>query len=212
MTTRTMTDDLDLAAIMASRICHDLIGPVTGIFTSLEVLDDDDDPQSRAYALEVIRAVTEQAKAKVEFARLAYGAGGSAGATIDATLAEQIARGYVGNGRHRLSWQLPKIHVAKDRLKLLLNMIATAMTALPRGGEIRATAIGNPERPEFEVRCIGVGAKLPLYLGEFLSSDGKAKVEPVSVQAYYTYRLAKLAGLRLTAQIHGVDTVLAARA
>ena len=203
-------DDLELAALISSKICHDVIGPVGAIYNGLEVLDDDDDEQSRAYALEVIRSFTEQASAKVQFARFAFGAAGSVGATVDLGGAEQIARGFLGQGKHKLSWKAPAGQMAKDRVKLLLNLIACAVTALPRGGEIVASIRGKIEDATVDVRCIGPGARLPQHLREFLTTPETHKIDALSVQAYYTTRLAKAAGLRLSVGLEGVDVVMAA--
>lgn len=203
-------DDLELAALISSKICHDVIGPVGAIYNGLEVLDDDDDEQSRAYALEVIRNFTEQASAKVQFARFAFGAAGSVGATVDLGGAEQIARGFLGAGKHRLTWKAPAGQMAKDRVKLLLNLIACALTALPRGGEVIASVHGRVEDGGLEVRCIGPAARFPQHLREFLAVPCAHKIDALSVQAYYTTRLASLSRLRLSVAMDGVDVVMAA--
>ena len=203
-------DDLELAALISSKICHDVIGPVGAIYNGLEVLDDDEDEQSRAYALEVIRNFTEQASAKVQFARFAFGAAGSVGATVDLGNAETIARGFIGQGKHKLTWNCPPGQMPKDRVKLLLNLIACAVTSLPRGGEIVASIRGKIDNPVIEVRCIGVNPRLPQHLKEFLTVPMTHKIDALSVQPYYTTRLAKTAGLRLSVGLEGVDVVMSA--
>ena len=203
-------DDLELAALISSKICHDVIGPVGAIHTGLEVLDDDDDEQSRAYALEMIRSFTAQASAKVQFMRFSFGAAGSAGAMVDLGTAEQIARGYIGQGKHKLTWTAPRGQMAKDRVKLLLNLIACGVTSLTRGGEIVAGIKGNLADPGIEVRCIGPGARLPQHLREFLTAPYTHKVDALSVQPYYTCRLAKQSELRLSVTLEGVDVVMTA--
>ena len=97
--------DMELAALLSSKICHDVVGPVGAIYNGIEILDEDGDEESRAYALDVIRNVTAVASAHLQFARFAFGATGSAGAQIDLTTAEQISKGYVGTGKHRLAWR-----------------------------------------------------------------------------------------------------------
>src|SRR5690606_38792540 len=134
MTQTSHPTDLELAALISSKICHDVIGPVGAIYNGLEILDDDDDVQAKSYALDVIRNVTEQASARLQFARFAFGAAGSAGALIDLGTAEQISRGFVGQNKHKLVWRGIPGHMVKDKVKLLLNLIAGAITALPRGG------------------------------------------------------------------------------
>ena len=50
-------DDLEIAALLSSKICHDVIGPVGAIYNGLEVLDEEgNDENSKAYALDVIRS------------------------------------------------------------------------------------------------------------------------------------------------------------
>jgi hypothetical protein len=46
--------DLELAALISSKICHDVINPVGAIVNGLEMLDEDDDAESKAYALNMI--------------------------------------------------------------------------------------------------------------------------------------------------------------
>lgn len=197
MTQTSHPTDLELAALISSKICHDVIGPVGAIYNGLEILDEDDNEEAHTYALEVIRNVTEQASARLQFARFAFGAAGSAGSVIDLGTAEQISRGFVGNGKHKLNWKIPPGQMAKDRMKLLLNLIASAVSALPRGGEIEVVMAGTIEDPAFIIRCRGAGARPPQYLAEFISGGPMPRLDAISIQAYYTWRLANSSGMRL---------------
>src|SRR6201988_1270749 len=125
MTERTQPQptDLEIAALISSKICHDVIGPVGAIYNGLEILDEDDDAEAKTYALHVIRNVTEQASARLQFARFAFGAAGSAGSQIELGTAEQISRGFIGKGKHNLIWKAVPGHMPKDKAKLLLNMV-----------------------------------------------------------------------------------------
>ncbi|MEZ5923203.1 MAG: histidine phosphotransferase family protein [Hyphomicrobiaceae bacterium] len=210
MSNPVSVDDLELAALISSKICHDVIGPVGAIYNGLEVLDEDSDEDSRAYALDVIRSFTEQASAKLQFARFAFGAAGSAGAVIDLSNAEAITRGFIGTSKQRLSWQVPPGHMAKDYVKLLLNMVAVAQTALPHGGEIAVSLKGRLERPELHVHCSGPKARLPAHLPDFLSGARKNGLDPLSIQPYYTCRLAETAKMHLSVAMSGADVVLLA--
>ncbi len=96
MTERAQPTDLELAALISSKICHDVIGPVSAINNGLEIFDEEDDAQSKNYALDVIRNVTETASARLQFARFAFGAAGSAGAQIELGNAESLSRGLIG--------------------------------------------------------------------------------------------------------------------
>jgi histidine phosphotransferase ChpT len=211
MNQRVQPSDLELAALISSKICHDVIGPVGAIYNGLEILDEDDDAEAKSYALNVIRNVTEQASARLQFARFAFGAAGSAGAMIDLGTAEQISRGFIGQQKHKLMWHGEPGHMAKDKVKLLLNMIASAVTALPRGGEIDVSITGAADAPTFVIRCRGTGARPPQYLTEFVADEQPPQLDAMTIQAYYTWRLAASAGLRLEIAKDGADVLLSAK-
>ena len=211
MTERAQPTDLELAALISSKICHDVIGPVGAIYNGLEILDEDDDAQAKTYALDVIRNVTEQASARLQFARFAFGAAGSAGAQIDLTTAEQISRGLLGKGKHKLSWRGMPGQMAKDKVKLLLNLISAAITSLPRGGEIDVRIEGSLEGPNFLLQCRGPGARPPQYLADYVAGGQTAPLDALSIQAYYTWRLAASSRMSLNIAKDGADICLIAR-
>src|SRR3954468_22323744 len=97
-------DSLDLAALLCSRVCHDIISPVGAIINGLEVLDEDNGEEMREFAFTLIRKSAGQASAKLQFARLAFGAAGSAGAEIDLADAEKVARGYMQGEKAEFAW------------------------------------------------------------------------------------------------------------
>ena len=208
---RANPTDLELAALISSKICHDVIGPVGAIYNGLEILDEDDDQEAKNYALDVIRNVTEQASARLQFCRFAFGAAGSAGAMIDLGTAEQISRGFVGKGKHNLIWKAQPGHMGKDKAKLLLNLVASAITALPRGGDIEVQMAGTLENPSFLIRCRGTNARPPQHLGEFIAGEHAPPLDAMTIQAYYTWRLASTAGMRLAVLQDGADILLSAK-
>lgn len=211
MSQRTQPTDLEIAALISSKICHDVIGPVGAIYNGLEILDEDDDIEAKTYALDVIRNVTEQASARLQFARFAFGAAGSAGALIDLSTAEQITRGLIGQGKHKLAWRGMAGYMAKDKVKLLLNLVASAITALPRGGEIDVSMGGTIDIPSFLIRCRGTGARPPQYLTDFIVGQQPPPLDAMSIQAYYTWRLAGSASMRLEILKDGADILLSAK-
>jgi len=203
---------MEFAALISSKICHDVIGPVGAIYNGLEILDEDDDEETRAYALEVIRNVTEQASARLQFARFAFGAAGSAGATMELNQARDVSQGFVGGGKHKLAWTGPAGYMPKDRVKLLLNLIASAITALPRGGDIEVSIGEDLEQPTFAIRCRGKGARAPQYLTEFVSgTTADTSYDAMTIQAYYTCRLAHSSGMLLEILKDGDDILLVSR-
>src|SRR6202041_2336474 len=115
-------DALELAALLCSRVCHDLISPVGAIVNGLEVLDDDPKPEDREFALDLIRKSAKTASARLQFCRLAFGAAGSSGAQIDLGDAQAMARGHLEDAKTNITLNLPRGFLAKNRVKVRLNM------------------------------------------------------------------------------------------
>jgi len=67
----------DLAALLCSRVCHDIISPVGAINNGLELLDEGG---ADVEAMDLIRSSALNASVRLKFARLAFGASGSIGA------------------------------------------------------------------------------------------------------------------------------------
>src|SRR3984893_7246087 len=111
---------LDLAALLCSRVCHDLISPVGAIVNGIEVMEEDKNEETKTFALDLLTKSASKASEKLHFCRLAFGAAGSAGAQIDLGDAEKAARGLIEDGKTTLVWNLPAQLLAKKRVQLLL--------------------------------------------------------------------------------------------
>jgi histidine phosphotransferase ChpT len=198
---------LDLAALLCSRVCHDLISPVGAIVNGLEVLEEDKDEETKTFALDLIKKSARQASAKLQFCRLAFGAAGSAGAQIETGDAERVARGLIEDGKTTIAWNLPRELVAKNRVKLLLNMLVVAVGAIPRGGTLTVEAFENGYR----ILASGLNARLNAATAELISGAPGHAVDAHAIQPVYTGILAKECGLALTAAAEGETVVVTAR-
>src|SRR5271166_4426278 len=148
---------LDLAALLCSRVCHDLISPVGAIVNGIEVMEEDKNEETKAFALDLIKKSAYQASAKLQFCRLAFGAAGSAGAQIDLGDAEKAARGLFEDGKITLVWNLPRELLAKNRVKLLLNILLIAAGTISRGGTLTVDPAPSAEgAPGFAVTAAGL--------------------------------------------------------
>ena len=136
-------EGLDLAALLCSRVCHDLISPVGAIMNGLEVMDEGKDEETSKFAMDLIKKSARTASAKLQFCRIAFGAAGSAGAQIDTGDAEKVTRGLMEDEKTKVAWNLPRVLLAKNRVKLLLNMMLLAAQAIPRGGQLTVDPVGE---------------------------------------------------------------------
>src|SRR6202023_4281908 len=170
-------DALELAALLCSRVCHDLISPVGAIVNGLEVLDDNPKPEDRDFALDLIRKSAKTASARLQFCRLAFGAAGSAGAQIDLGDAQNMARGHIEDGKITIAWNLPRLLLPKNRVKLLLNMMVIAQQTIPRGGVLTVDPVGEGDSFGFRVGASGLNARVPQNIAELLSSGSASSVD-----------------------------------
>lgn len=201
-------EPLELAALVSSRICHDIISPVGAIVNGLEVLVEEQDSAMREHAMDLIRKSATQASAKLQFARLAFGAAGSAGASIDLGDAETVSRALMDPEKHALEWNGPRVALPKNKVKLLLNMVTMALGALPRGGKIAVAVTGEGDAPSFEIRGTGEKARVSDRLVEAL--NGAGSLDAHSIQPYYAARIAEAADMALSVAMEGEEAVFKA--
>ena len=141
-------NDLEFAALLVSRVCHDLVSPVGAVVNGLEVLEDETDVAMRADALRLVALSAEQAAARLQFARLAYGAAGSAGAELDLSEVARIVEGLVKGGKVELQWQAHPLNWPKDWAKLLMNTVPELKSAggeMPFHWRVRRRSDGRPQ-------------------------------------------------------------------
>ncbi|MGA3310307.1 MAG: histidine phosphotransferase family protein [Xanthobacteraceae bacterium] len=201
---------LDLAALLCSRVCHDLISPVGAIVNGIEVLEEDKDEETKTFALDLIKKSAYQASAKLQFCRLAFGAAGSAGAQIELGDAEKAARGLLEDNKTKLIWNLPCQLLAKNRVKLLLNMLMIGAGAVPRGGTLTVDPVPGGEGG-FVVTACGLNARLSPATTELLSGSPAQAVDAHAIQPLYAGILARDCGLALAAGGEAGTVVLTAR-
>jgi len=205
-------DALDLAALLCSKVCHDMVSPVGAIVNGFEVLEEAKDEGTKSFALELIKKSAGTTSAKLQFCRIAFGAAGSAGAQIDLGDAEKIARGFFEDDRTKLAWNLPRALLPKNRVKLLLNMLLIANQAIPRGGNISADPLGNGESAGFKVIAEGTNARIPPGVPPLLMGNGVTEtIDAHRIQPYYTGLLARECGVTLTMAMEGAAAVVTAQ-
>jgi histidine phosphotransferase ChpT len=204
-------EPLDLAALLCSRVCHDLISPVGAVVNGLEVLEDDNDEQTRVIALELIKKSARQASARLQFCRLAFGAAGSAGAQLDLGDAYTVARGFFDDDKCKITWNLPRLLLPKNRVKLLLNLLVLSSQCIPRGGTLTVDPVGEGESIGFRITAAGLNARIPQAVpGMVAGETGGQPVDAHAIQPFYAGLLARTCGLTVTLALDGDKVVVTA--
>jgi len=186
---------IDLASLLCSRLCHDLLSPVGALNNGLELMADEQDPEMREKCLELLNDSARASANKLKFFRLAFGAGGGFGDQIDTREAHSALEGLFGaEGRVELGWLVEDDSLPKGAVKLLLNLALIAGDALVRGGRLDVGAEHGANGLELVIRAEGPRILLDPGLRETIvkgTSDGV--VEPRAAGAWLAHELAELA-------------------
>jgi histidine phosphotransferase ChpT len=207
MSTDNNNLDLELASLMCSRVCHDVINPVGAIINGLEVLEDEDDEEMRNIAKDLIQKSATQASARLQFARLAFGASGSAGSVIDCGDAKDAVMNFFDDDKVEIDWQVPHENKPKDEVKLIMALVLIGRSTIPRGGRISVLY----QNGAINVVCGGDGAKLPEQSQAMVERSFELEgLDARSVQLYLAYRLAQVLDYKLDFSLDGEKVELAA--
>ncbi|MCL6682754.1 histidine phosphotransferase family protein [Sphingomonas alba] len=186
---------VDLASLLCSRLCHDLLSPVGALNNGLELMADEQDPEMRERCLELLNESARASASKLKFFRLAFGAAGGFGDQIDTREARAALEGLFGaDKRVQLGWMVADDELPKGAVKLLLNLALIAGDALVRGGRLDVGAERGNGGLELVIRAEGPRILLDPTLRETIakgSSDGN--VEPRAAGAWLAHELANQA-------------------
>lgn len=203
-------DDLEFAALLVSRVCHDLVSPVGAVVNGLELLEEERDAALRADALKLVASSATLAAARLQFARIAFGAAGSAAAELDLTEVGRMSGGFLSGGKTRLEWGAAPVNWPKDWAKLLMNCVVIGADALPRGGNLSVKTSSAGARPAFLITGTGQGARLNEDVARVLSGESGVACDGRSIQSWLTYRLAKGLHSRIAIDVGESTVTLAA--
>lgn len=186
---------VDLASLLCSRLCHDLMSPVGALNNGIELLADETDPDMREKCMELLADSARATANKLKFFRLAFGAGGGFADEIDAREAHAVLEGLFGaEGKVELGWAVDDHKLPKGAIKLLLNIALLAGDALVRGGRLDVGAERTDGAIEIAVRGEGPRILLDPVLRETLATGGQGVLEPRAAGAWLAHSLAAEGG------------------
>ena len=189
-------DSIDLASLLCSRLCHDLMSPVGALSNGIELMADEDDPEMREHCMQLLADSARTTANKLKFFRLAFGAAGGFGAEVDTSEAESVVRGLFGADKKiELSWAVSDGKLPKGVVKLLLNLALIAGDALVRGGRLDIGAESSGEEIELVIRAEGPRVIVDPVLRETLvKGPGGKEVEARAAGAVLAHALAAEGG------------------
>ena len=187
---------VDFASLLCSRLCHDLLSPVGALNNGLELLADEHDPEMRQRCLELLGESAKASANKLKFFRLAFGAAGGFGETVDTREARAAIEGLFGeNHRVQLGWLVEDATLPKPAIKVLLNLALIAGDALIRGGQLDIGAETRDSTIEIVVRGEGPRIVLDQELRTALTgAPDDAIITPRAAAAWLVHSLVSEGG------------------
>jgi histidine phosphotransferase ChpT len=192
--TMTTTSSLELASLLCSRLCHDMLSPVGALSNGLELLADEKDPDMRRRCFELLEQSARISADKLKFFRLAFGAAGGFGDLVPVTEARLLVDALVAdNERLTLNWALGSTSLPKPAIKTLLNFALIGIDALPRGGTLDLAAEQRDKVSEIVVRASGPKIAFDGDIGRALSGQlGHADLSSRTAPAAMLHELAEV--------------------
>lgn len=183
-----MSNDLQLMYLMCSRFCHDLAAPLGAIAIGLEMLPEDNEPDSPQ---KILKYSIQSAVNKLELMRCLSG---YATATHKPTLAEacQVIEKSIDPEKHTFTFMAdPSTEISGEPVRLLLALMIIALDALPRGGEITVNR-------DFSIHLKGTMVKInDETLSCLTNGPALAQINSRAVVAYLVNTLCQRLGTKL---------------
>ncbi|MCR2834793.1 histidine phosphotransferase family protein [Parerythrobacter lacustris] len=167
-----MPSSVDLAALLCSRLCHDMLSPIGALNNGLELLADERDPEMRAKCMDLLEQSARASADKLKFFRLAFGAAGGYGEMVEVAESRAAIDSLIGeNKRITANWALADSKLPKDAIKVLLNLAHIAIDALIRGGTLDIGAERRDGATEIVVRASGPRLAFDEDIGHALQGE-----------------------------------------
>lgn len=190
------TSAIDLASLLCSRLCHDMLSPVGAMTNGLELLADEQDPEMRKRCFELLEQSAKISADKLRFFRLAFGAAGGYGEMVPVEEPRELVEALAGNNaRIQLTWNLAEAALPKPAVKVLLNLALIGIEALVRGGTLEVGAEQHGGASEIVVRATGAKIAFDETVGKALEGSlAEAELSSRTAPAAMLHELAQSLG------------------
>ena len=178
---------LRVAELMCSRLCHDLISPISAINNGIELMNENDEGIIDS-SIELLGTGAKQALDRLSFYRLAFGLAGG-GAIISWNEIRNILEIFAAERKTTIVWtrepEQPDKILSHILAKLVVNVVYLAMECLPRGGVISVDNLEQKAPEPIVVRLEGPKCNLRDDVQSGLIPD--LPIEQLSVRNIVAY-------------------------
>ncbi|MFN4114048.1 MAG: histidine phosphotransferase family protein [Sphingomonadaceae bacterium] len=208
----TDQDAIDLASLLCSRLCHDMLSPVGALSNGLELLASEHDPDMRQRCFELLEQSAKVSADKLKFFRLAFGAAGGFGDLVDVAEPRALIDSLAGDAKRiTVNWVLDEARLPKPAVKVLLNFAQIGLETLVRGGTLDIGVERRADDYEIVVRATGAKIAFDPVIGRALQGElSPAELSSRTIAAHLMGMLAEQAGGELQYQLSDEVLVLGA--
>jgi histidine phosphotransferase ChpT len=112
----------------------------------------------------------------------------------------------------KLKWNLPRVLLPKNRVKLLLNLLVLTGQTIPRGGTMTLDPLGEGDSMGFRITANGLNSRIAQAVPGLLAGETEGHpVDAHAIQPFYTGLLARTCGMTVTIAAEGEGVVTTAQ-
>ena len=206
-----MIDPAHLSAYIASRICHDLVSPVSSITSALDLIHSPSDAEMREQAQALLETGAQSASVRLQFLRYAFGSAGLSDGTADMHEAKTITETFVATHKPSVTWDIEAEHLSFAHVRLMMNLVLIGIDCLPRGGVLHVRIRNEAGGLTIAVTAKGMRAKLKDEVETALAGDEpEGGWNARTIQPLFALMLAQGLGAELSANMNGEDVIILA--
>ena len=205
-----MLDPAFFMAFVSSRICHDMVSPISSVSSALELLDDETmDENMRTMAEDLLRDGAKKLQAYILFLRYAFGSMGMSDSVADIHAAKDIINNYVALHPPSGVWDIETAQFSYFHTRLLMQLTHIGITSLPRGGVVTIRIKDHDGLPSIVVEAHGERAMLRGETEAAIAGDvPEGGWNGRNVHTLFAAQVAEQLGSKLTATRTGPDDVI----
>lgn len=197
-----MDEDVKLAQLISSKLCHDFVGPAGAINTGMEFIADEG---VDADSLDLVTSSGDLLATRLAYYRVAFGGSGGEEEETSTASVRALAEQFFQNSKIHLDWSAgshePSI-LASRVAKVLMLMLMMAADGMPRGGVLSVHIAALPEGSGIVVTGAGTGVRIRDDLRYGLTETAiNIQINARNVHSYYAQRLAMATGGHIEADV-----------
>ena len=128
--------EIDLITLLCSKLCHDLINPISAALNGCEMIDENINDETNSLAGSLVRESLKRASSQIGLYRVAFGVVRGVKTSFMEEELLKILNSYNDNKKIKLDLEIDKNDLNIESTRLILNLYLVSLQLLPRGGSI----------------------------------------------------------------------------